>query len=57
LLEPFARAGDLSYALYLLHVPILRALVATLGDRPLSVAIALALSLLVAHATEVATRR
>lgn len=51
-LEPFARVGDISYALYLLHVPVLRALVGTLGDRPLALLLALGISPLLAHASE-----
>jgi peptidoglycan/LPS O-acetylase OafA/YrhL len=52
LLAPLARVGDLSYALYLLHVPVLRAAAAALGDDPISLAIGVVISLLLAHATE-----
>jgi peptidoglycan/LPS O-acetylase OafA/YrhL len=52
LLSPLARAGDISYALYLLHLPVLRAALALIGDRWLAVAIGLASSLTLAYGAE-----
>lgn len=57
LLAPLARVGDLSYALYLLHVPVLRALHASLGDRLLSIATAVLVSFMLAQLTERAAQR
>jgi peptidoglycan/LPS O-acetylase OafA/YrhL len=51
-LAPLARVGDLSYALYLLHVPVLRAFHAVMGDRFSAVALALLFSLVLAHVSE-----
>lgn len=52
LLAPLGRVGDLSYALYLLHVPVLRAAVAALGDNMAALAIAVTISFMLAHVTE-----
>ena len=52
LLEPLARIGAISYPLYLLHVPILRACVATLGDGASAIAIGVSASLAVAVLAE-----
>ena len=52
LLASLARVGAVSYPLYLLHVPILRACVALLGDGPGSVAAGVAASLATAWCVE-----
>jgi peptidoglycan/LPS O-acetylase OafA/YrhL len=52
LLSPLARVGALSYALYLLHVPILRASAAALGDDAIGLASGIVLSFSFAHVTE-----
>jgi peptidoglycan/LPS O-acetylase OafA/YrhL len=52
LFEPLAKVGAISYPLYLLHVPILRACAATLGDRALSLMLGVASSAAVAVLVE-----
>jgi peptidoglycan/LPS O-acetylase OafA/YrhL len=52
LLEPLAVVGVVSYPLYLLHVPILRACHALLGDSASSLAAALCVSLAIAWCVE-----
>jgi peptidoglycan/LPS O-acetylase OafA/YrhL len=57
LLEPLARVGAISYGLYLLHVPVLRAFAAVLGPSPASALLACASSLACAYAAERAAAR
>jgi peptidoglycan/LPS O-acetylase OafA/YrhL len=52
LLAPLARVGDYSYALYLLHVPVLRAFHAAVGDSFFAVGLALPTSLVLALVME-----
>lgn len=51
-LSALAPIGDLSYALYLLHLPVLRAFGATAGQSGASAALAVALSIVLAYFAE-----
>jgi peptidoglycan/LPS O-acetylase OafA/YrhL len=57
LLEPLARVGAISYGLYLLHVPVLRAFAAVLGASAASAVLACACSLACAYTAERAAAR
>lgn len=52
LLQPLARVGAISYPLYLLHAPILRACAATLGDQASAIACGVCVSLALAWFVE-----
>jgi peptidoglycan/LPS O-acetylase OafA/YrhL len=57
LLTPLARVGDLSFALYLLHLPMLRAALAVGGDQWLALLIGVSASCVLAHVSERAALR
>lgn len=54
---PLAAVGDFSYALYLVHVPVMRACATQLGDGAAGLSLGIALSFLVAQQTEGPARR